>query len=196
MRMRCRRHGRPRRPVLSTTMPCPTSDCYRVGRGWFDGWVHTEHRFATRLDWTGSTGVGYEHYDRSHRLTASPAEQTLVLAADPAFLGDPALLNPEQLLLAAASSCQFLSFLAVSARSRIDVIGYTDAATAVMPEDLPPTRITAITLNPVITLADTDRPRPDEVRLRRMVDLAHKGCFIANSLNSTITVQPRFRWAD
>ncbi len=33
-------------------------------------------------------------------------------------LGDPALLNPEQLLLAAASSCQFLSFLAVAARSR------------------------------------------------------------------------------
>ena len=84
---------------------------------------HT-HTYRTELAWVGSTGVGYDAYDRAHRVDAAPAEAALDLSSDPAFRGDPARLNPEQLLVAAASSCQLLSFLAVAARARLDVVGY------------------------------------------------------------------------
>ena len=52
------------------------------------------HTYRTVLSWAGSTGAGYPHYDRTHSLRAEPAEVGLTLASDPAFLGDPALLNP------------------------------------------------------------------------------------------------------
>lgn len=154
------------------------------------------HRYATELRWAGSTGVGYEAYGRSHELRARPAATDLHLSSDPAFRGDPALLNPEQLLVAAASSCQLLSFLAVAARARLDVIAYADAATAVMPEDDLPVRITRIDLEPLITLADTDRARPSPERLAHLVDVAHRECFVANSLRAEIEVRPTFRWVD
>src|ERR1044071_6019876 len=99
---------------------------------------HT-HTYSSRLIWEGSTADGYDHYDRGH--TVEVAEGALALSGDPAFGGDAAIPNPEQLLLAAASSCQLLSFLAYAARSRIEVTAYSDEAEAEMPEDDLPVRI-------------------------------------------------------
>lgn len=155
-----------------------------------------EHRYRTELRWSGSTGLGYHHYQRAHTLGAPPARAGLHLSSDPAFLGEPGLLNPEQLLVAAASSCQLLSFLAVAARARLDVVAYTDLTTAVMPEHDRPMRITRIDIRPTITLADTDRPRPDHDRLHHLVGVAHKECFIANSLRGEVEVRAEFVWRD
>ncbi|WP_327152701.1 OsmC family protein [Nostocoides japonicum] len=101
------------------------------------------------------------------------------------FRGDPQLTNPEQLLLAAASSCQLLSFLAVAARARLDVVGYVDEASAVMPEDERPMRITEIVLRPRIRL----RGRGSE-KVPRLVRIAHEECFIANSLAVDVRIEP------
>ena len=61
------------------------------------------HTYRTALRWRGSTGAGYEGYDRGHDVSAPPAGDGLALSADPAFCGDPQRLNPEQLLVAAVS---------------------------------------------------------------------------------------------
>jgi len=39
------------------------------------------HRYRTAVRWSGSTGVGYEHYDRNHTLTTEPATATLDLSS-------------------------------------------------------------------------------------------------------------------
>ncbi|HUA03487.1 MAG TPA: OsmC family protein [Solirubrobacteraceae bacterium] len=145
------------------------------------------HRYSCRLDWAGSTAEGYDRYTREHRVSCPPAESALRLSSDPAFRGDPDLLNPEQLLLAAASSCQMLSFLAIAARARIDVVSYVDEAEAVMPEDDKPVRITEIVLRPRIVIAGDVA----EERIRRYVHRAHEECFIANSVSSEITIEPQ-----
>lgn len=150
------------------------------------------HRYRARCSWKGSTGAGYEAYDRTHEGAAPPARATLTLASDPAFRGDPDLLNPEQLLLLAASSCQLLSFLAVAARSRIDVVAYDDDAEALMPEDDRPIRLTRITLRPTIVVADQD---VDEDRIRHLCEVAHRECFIANSLRTEVEIAPIVRFA-
>ena len=147
------------------------------------------HEYHCQLDWNGSTAQGYEHYDRGHRALCPPSPARLGLTSDPAFLGDPERLNPEQLLLAAASSCQMLSFLALAARARIDVVSYSDDAEAIMPEDDKPARITKITLRPRITVNGKDED--EDERVRRCVARAHQTCFIANSLNSEIVINPR-----
>jgi organic hydroperoxide reductase OsmC/OhrA len=144
------------------------------------------HEYRVTCTWRGSTGVGYEAYDRTHLATAAPAEAELTLASDQAFRGDPSLLNPEQLLVLAAASCQLLAFLAVAARARVDVVSYHDEGTGVMPEDDPPVRITAITLRPHITIAGQ---HPLE-KVERLVRIAHEECYIANSLRTEITVEP------
>lgn len=144
------------------------------------------HRFQATCQWEGSTAAGYQAYDRSHVATSPPATERLPLSSDPVFLGDPSRLNPESLVLVAAASCQMLSFLAVAARARIDVTGYEDDAEAVMGEDDRPMWITEIRLRPRITV----RAPATERRVHDLADLAHRECFIANSLRSQISVTP------
>ena len=147
------------------------------------------HRYWARCHWEGSTGAGYDAYDRAHRGVVVPARNPIDLSSDPAFLGDSQRCNPEQLLVLAASSCQLLSFLAVAARARIDVRGYDDEAEGVMPESVKPVRLTAIRLRPTITVGSGHSPE----RLAHLVEVSHRECYIANSLACEVAVEPTFR---
>ena len=142
-----------------------------------------EHRYAARLSWSGSTGAGYEHYGREHEVVV--AGHGVRMSSDPHFGGDPALRNPEQLLVMAASSCQLLSFLAVAARARLDVVSYDDDAVGVMTQDGAPAWVELIELRPRIVLAAGSRTD----HLQRLVEIAHRECFIARSLRSGMTIE-------
>lgn len=146
---------------------------------------HQEHRYHVTCRWQGSTGVGYDHYVRAHEISAAPAAATLKLSGDPAFRGDPKLLNPEQLLVMAAASCQLLSFLAVAARKRLDVVEYEDRAEGFMPEDDKPVRVTRILLKPRIVVKSGTREA-----VQKAVEIGHHECFIANSLKTDIQIEP------
>jgi organic hydroperoxide reductase OsmC/OhrA len=143
------------------------------------------HRYETRLRWTGSTGLGWESYDRGHAATAPPAEQEVRLTTGESK-GDPAVLNPEQLVVMAASSCQMLMFLHLAAKARIDVVEYEDEASGIMPGDREPTSITEITLRPRIVIEG----EASEERIRKLLRTAHEHCFIANTLRSEMTIEP------
>ncbi|WP_265442431.1 OsmC family protein [Flexivirga meconopsidis] len=145
------------------------------------------HSYPVRLTWSGSTGVGYDEYGRAHEVAPGDLP-ALPMSADPHFRGDSSLVNPEQLLVMSASSCQLLSFLAVASRSRLDVLDYVDDAEGLMPESSDPMWVSEIRLRPTVTLAPGSRLD----RLERLVTLAHQQCFIANSLRSRITVDARF----
>ncbi len=144
------------------------------------------HRYTVGCRWSGSTGNGYLTYDRGHEAVVSPHASVLRLSADPAFQGDARLLNPEQLLVTAVVSCQLLSFLAVAARARVEVCAYEDSGEGEMPEDQPPVRLTVITLHPRIRVA----PGTSEARVLHLVEVAHRECFVANSLNTEIRIEP------
>lgn len=150
----------------------------------------TTHTYSATCRWHGSTGLGYESYDRTHAAETVPRPCPCRSQRTLAFRGDPTVLNPEQLLLLAASSCQLLSFLAVAARAHVDVIHYEDHASAIMPEDDRPTRLTRIDLRPSITVAHT----ADTAKVLHLVDVAHRECFIANSLGTDIVITPTVTW--
>jgi organic hydroperoxide reductase OsmC/OhrA len=147
------------------------------------------HKYACSLSWRGSTADGYEAYSRQHSVVVAPSEIELRLSADPVFRGDAAELNPEQLLLVAASSCQLLEFLALAARSRVAVISYEDRASASMDERARPPKVTEIRLSPSITVAR----ETDATRVERLVEKAHAGCYIANSLKCAMEIDPVIR---
>jgi organic hydroperoxide reductase OsmC/OhrA len=141
--------------------------------------------YETRVRWTGSTGLGWDHYDRTHVATAPGVEQEVKVTTGESK-GDPAILNPELLLLMAASSCQMLWFLHLAAKARIDVVEYDDSASALMPTDEQPVRITEITLRPRIVVSG---PASEE-RVHKLAHTAHEHCFVANSLTAQMTLQP------
>ena len=158
------------------------------------------HRYRCRVRWSGSTGVGYDDYNRDHLVEMLTAGGEVIaptvygtglrMSGDAAFGGNGALLNPEQQLVVAAASCQMLSFLAVAARARIDVVDYVDDAVGEMPDA--DGWITAIRLLPVVTVNGD----VGEDRLRHWTEVGHRECYIANSVRTDIQVTPTFRRAD
>ena len=143
------------------------------------------HSYTAQVAWSGSTGAGYDRYDRRHGGVSS-AGFSLPLSSDAAFLGDPACLNPEELIVLAAASCQLLSFLAVAARARLDVVDYRDQGMGEMPGNA----LTRITLRPRITVADRADLPVDEKRVLHLCEVAHRECYVANSLRTEVLVVP------
>lgn len=156
------------------------------------------HEYRVVISWSGSTGQGYEFYDRTHRVefphqVSVGADGGMMLSSDAAFRGDPALTNPEEMLVAAAASCHLLSFLAVAARARLDVVSYRDEAVGLMPDGAQPMSVTSIILQPHVELAVAPgASEPTAERLAHLHDVAHRECFIANSLRSDVSVAPSY----
>lgn len=138
--------------------------------------------YETRALWRGSTGAGWDGYDRAHEVTAPPAAQALTVTTGESH-GDPSLLNPEQLLVAAASSCQLLWFLHLAAKARVDVVEYEDRAEGHMPAGA----ITEIVLRPRIAVAGD----ASDERIERLCELAHRECNVAKSLSGEVRVEPQ-----
>ncbi len=142
----------------------------------------TTHTYESKLHWTGRT-EDYDGYSRQHEVTLNGT--IVAVSADPAFRGDGSMPNPEQLLVAAASSCQLLSFLAVAARAGVEVLEYQDEAEGVMPDDERPVRLTRIVLRPRIVVQGATAEH-----VERLLHKAHQQCYIANSLTTDVTVEP------
>ncbi|MEO7329718.1 MAG: OsmC family protein [Minicystis sp.] len=146
------------------------------------------HHFATHLVWTGAekgATISYEAYSREHRIDIE-GKPSLVGSAAPAFRGDPTLHNPEDLLVAALSSCHCLSYLALCARSRIAVLDYEDHATGTMARVDGVTRFTEVVLHPRVTVG----PSADIEKARGLHVRAHSICFIASSVNFEVRNEP------
>jgi organic hydroperoxide reductase OsmC/OhrA len=145
------------------------------------------HTYKTHVDWTGGAKgptSSYAAYSREYR-TEFEGKPALVGSADPAFRGDPALYNPEELLVAALSSCHLLSYLALCALAKIEVVAYTDDAVGTMEESAGAGRFVRAVLRPHVTIASGDLEKA-----RDLHHAAHDQCFIAASVNFPVEVEP------
>jgi organic hydroperoxide reductase OsmC/OhrA len=153
---------------------------------------HTEHCFEAHLIWTGAAGGptrAYREYSREYEVRVE-GKPPMRGSAAPAFLGDAALHNPEELLLAALSACHCLSYLAECARAGVSVVAYRDRATATMRFHDGAMRFVEATLRPEVRVeagADLDRA----VKLHQR---AHAGCFIARSVRFPVENVPDVRF--
>ncbi|WP_460452076.1 OsmC family protein [Alsobacter sp. SYSU BS001988] len=148
-----------------------------------------EHRYRTTTVWTGSLGVGttdYRSYSREHvvRVVGKP---DIAGSSDPAFRGDPARHNPEDLFVASLSACHMLWYLHLAAVSDVVVTAYEDDAEGVLSEGPDGAgRFTAVVLRPRVTIA----PESDAGKARELHDQAHRFCFIANSVSCPVSCEP------
>ncbi|TEB40466.1 osmotically inducible protein OsmC, partial [Flavobacterium circumlabens] len=70
-------------------------------------------------------------YSKSHQIKIE-GKPVLNVSAAKAFKGDPALYNPEDLLLSSLASCHMMSYLYVCSQNGIEVLEYADNAEATL----------------------------------------------------------------
>ncbi|CBS90250.1 OsmC family protein [Azospirillum lipoferum] len=151
--------------------------------------AHREHRYAVRVEWTGNLGTGtsgYRAYSRDHSIGAG-AKPAIPGSSDPAFRGDPARWNPEDLLVASLSACHQLWYLHLCASAGIAVTAYADEAEGVMEEGADGGgQFSSVVLRPRVTLA----PGSDAATALALHHDAAEKCFIARSVNFPVRHEP------
>jgi len=96
-------------------------------------------------------------------------------------------VDPEEALVAAASSCHMLSFLYIAAKAGFKVEAYNDDAVGEMTTNEDGGQwVSKITLNPTIVWIDD---APSNEQLSAMHHEAHHLCYIANSIKSDVVVK-------
>ncbi|MEU9133256.1 OsmC family protein [Kitasatospora sp. NPDC048540] len=146
------------------------------------------HTYTTTVTWTGDLGTGtsgYRAYQRSHEISAD-GPPPIPGSSDPAFRGDPARWNPEQLLLASLSQCHMLWYLHLCSADGVVVTSYLDRAEGTMAETADGGHYTGAVLRPRIEVAEAGMTE----RALALHEDAHRACFIANSVNFPVRHEP------
>ena len=148
-----------------------------------------EHEYVARLTWDGNTGDGtasYDRYGRGYRVQIQ-GKPDLSGSADPMFRGDGRAHNPEDLFLAAITSCHMLSYLALCARRGVRVVSYADEARGTLRFDgKGGGRFVDVTLTPRVTIAADS----DLALAHALHEEAHDTCYIASSCDVPIRHRP------
>ena len=145
----------------------------------------SEHH--AKISWKRtSPDYTYATYNRAHDWQF--AATTVPASATKEYRGDSERVNPEEALVAALSSCHMLTFLAIAAKKKLSLDSYVDDAVGFMEKnDAGRLAITRVTLRPRIVWSSGVTVSPED--LEKMHHESHEGCFIANSVKTTITVE-------
>src|SRR5689334_11303519 len=105
----------------------------------------------------------------------------------PAPWSDPAGVDPEEAFIASLASCHMLFFVDFARRGGFALDSYTDEAEGVLGKRADgKMAMTRVTLRPRIAWAGT---APDAAAIADLHHRAHEACFIANSVNTEVTIE-------
>ena len=97
-------------------------------------------------------------------------------------------VDPEEAFIASISSCHMLFFLSIAAKKKFVVEQYIDSAVGIMAlDDDGNFSMTDVTLKPKISFSGERVPAAQGIE--KIHHLAHKQCFIANSVKTKIHIE-------
>jgi len=144
------------------------------------------------FDWSGKPGEDFAagHYSRAHDVIFDGGV-TVPASASPSVVRAPwsveAAADPEEMLIAALSSCHMLTFLDKARRAGFVVSRYRDEAEGVMRKTAEGRiAVTRVALRPRITF---EGRQPTVQELDALHHAAHEECFIANSVRTEVVVE-------
>ena len=149
----------------------------------------SEHHIA--LNWEKGDGpFTYDAYPRNHTIGFKNGQESVIASSSPVYKGDSGKPDPEDLLVAALSSCHMLSFLAIAAKKRLIVHSYRDDAVGFLENDSIDGKagklwIARVILRPHVVID------ADAETLAHIHHSAHAACFIANSVKTHVSVEIR-----
>lgn len=153
------------------------------------GWIMIS---ATIVWQRGDQTFTDNRYSRRHRWQVDGGLE-IAASSSPDIvrppLSDPTAIDPEEAFVASLSSCHMLWFLSIAATRGFCVDQYRDEATGQLGRNEDgKTAVTIVTLYPEAVFSGEHRPSPGEIE--EMHDQAHRQCFIANSVRTTVRCEP------
>lgn len=149
------------------------------------------HEYRATIHWVRQAAKFTDlRYSRGHEWTFDGGA-TVKASSSPKVVplpySVPEAVDPEEALVASASSCHMLSFLYFAARGGFVVDSYHDEPVGVMNKNATGKQaISLITLHPRIAFAGEKAPTAEE--LSALHHQANSECYIANSIKCDVVV--------
>jgi peroxiredoxin-like protein len=145
------------------------------------------HLFEGTLQWTGSAAErdGKLALKRAFRIEF-PGKAPIEGSSPAVFNGNESKHNPETLMVASLMACHHLTYVAVCERAGIRIVAYSDRGTGTLAIKDGKMRMVEVLLRPRVTVADAAQVE----RALALHDKAHANCFISNSVNFEVKLQP------
>lgn len=151
------------------------------------------HDFHATIRWSRDGAVFTDgRYSRAHVWafdglevpgSSAPSSVRVPLSREDA-------VDPEEALVAAASSCHMLFALDFARKAGLTVDSYEDAAVGELtPNAAGKLFLSRVTLNPVMTVSGEKFPTEEE--LAAIHHKAHAECYVAHSLRAEMVILPR-----
>ena len=148
--------------------------------------------YTAKISWKSDSAEAFaaNRYTRGH-MWQFDGGVTVPASSSPHSVRVPysieAAVDPEEALVAAASSCHMLSFLYVAAKAGFNAVSYDDDAVGEMTATAEGKQwISTITLDPQIVWSGKE---PTKEELDHLHHEAHDICYIANSIKSEVVVK-------
>ena len=104
-------------------------------------------------------------------------------------MSDANAVDPEEAFVASLSSCHMLWFLSIAATNGFVIDKYTDDAVGEMRKNADGKLVVdVVTLRPTVHWSSDTQPTATDVM--NMHERAHDECFIANSVKTTVRIDP------
>lgn len=156
--------------------------------------VTTMSEYSAELVWQRRSDETFvdKRYSRRHELRFDGGAIVAASSAPgsvPLPYSDATAVDPEEMFIAALSSCHALWFLSLAANAGFVVDHYSDHADGTLASDAHgKTAMTRVTLRPRVTFGGDNRPGAEQhAALHRE---AHRQCFIANSVLTDVRCEP------
>ena len=152
---------------------------------------HAAHTAQT-LWLRGAQNFLDNHYSRQHVLRFDGGSEVAGSSSPhvvPLPYSDASAVDPEEMFLAALSSCHMLWFLSMAVKRKFCVDRYFDAASGVMDKNADGKLfVSVVTLRPDVQFSGDHLPT--RVDIDAMHHAAHADCFIANSVKTQVLIEP------
>lgn len=151
-------------------------------------------RHIANVGWTrGDAPFTDRKYSRRHAWLFDGGAEIAASASPasvPVPLADAAAVDPEEAFVASIASCHMLWFLSIAAKRGHRIDEYIDDAEGFLEKDADGRiSMTRVVLRPRMTWSG-GRP-PSAADVEAMHEEAHRECYIANSVKTAITCEPR-----
>jgi organic hydroperoxide reductase OsmC/OhrA len=151
----------------------------------------TTHQFNTTLSWPVDTANTHPAPDyQRDNLLGGAGKQNVAGSALTVFGGNQTGYNPEELLLMSLSQCHMLTFLAIASKKACRVIAYRDDAIGELGLGEFGAKgkmsMQRVRLRPVVRVSGATIED-----VASMHEKAHANCFMANSVNFPVEIEPQ-----
>jgi len=135
------------------------------------------------------TGVLWKAGRRA--VVSAAGKPSIEVSSPPEFKGEAGFWTPEEMFVASINLCTLLTFVGFAQHKGLEFVSYESAAEGVLENIEGKYRFTEVILHPRMTV----KSEKDIERAREILDSAHKGCLVSNSITTAVKVFPDIRVA-